>query len=68
MFIFAKNPTSGGIPAIENIVTDTKAASIGFALFNNDKSPSSLLYLFEGFFLLSRNNKRIFQTAKFESM
>lgn len=68
IFIFAKNPTSGGIPATENIITHKKTANIGLDLLNNTKSPSSLLYLFSDSFFFSRNNKIIFQTAKLESI
>lgn len=67
-FIFAKNPTSGGIPAIENIAILRKTANIGLDLLNKDKSPNSLLYLLLYCFLFNRNNKIISQTTKLESM
>jgi hypothetical protein len=67
-FIFAKNPTSGGIPAIENIATHKKSANMGLDLLNNAKSPNSLLYLLLDFFFFNCNNKIIFQTTKLENM
>ena len=46
MFIFAKNPITGGIPATENIIKAKHKAKPGFDFFNKARSQSSLLYLF----------------------
>jgi hypothetical protein len=66
MLILAKNPTKGGIPAIEKIVSDKENDKAGFDFFNKDNSLNSLLYLFVKFCFFNLSNKIIYQIDKLE--
>ena len=57
MFIFAKKPMTGGMPATENSIKAKHKAKPGFDFFNKARSQSSLLYLFFKYLFFNLINK-----------
>jgi hypothetical protein len=61
MFIFAKKPMTGGMPATENIIKAKHKAMPGLDFFNKTKSQSSLLYLLFKYLFFNLINKNKYQ-------
>jgi hypothetical protein len=62
IFILARNPIRGGIPAIENNVKAKVKAIPELDFFNRTKSLNSLLYLFFKCLFLNLIKIKVYQT------